>query len=73
MRTSNAELLAELDTLEEIKRVDSNELEVVKYIEKLEAKVVKQETMINKAVEAVHNNDELSMGYDVLCALGHEC
>lgn len=39
MRTSNAELLAEIDTLEDIKRVDAKELEVVKYIEKLESRV----------------------------------
>jgi len=36
MRTSNAELLAEIDTLKEMKRVDASELEVVKYIELLE-------------------------------------
>lgn len=37
MKTSNPYLLAEIDTLEEITRKDSSELEVVKRIEKLEA------------------------------------
>lgn len=33
MKTSNVELLAEIDTLEEIKRVDANKLECVKLIQ----------------------------------------
>ena len=37
MRTSNINLLAEIDTLEEVMRKDSSELEVVKRIEELEA------------------------------------
>lgn len=36
MRLSNAELLAEIDMLEDAKRVDASELELVKYIDKLE-------------------------------------
>lgn len=39
MKTSNVQLLAEIDTLEEIKRVDANDLEVVKRIEELEKTV----------------------------------
>ena len=46
MRTSNVELLAEIDTLEEIKRVNANVLEVVKRIEKLEKAL---EDLINVA------------------------
>ena len=37
MRTSNINLLAEIDTLEEITRKDASKLEVVKYIEQLES------------------------------------
>lgn len=41
MKTSNPYLLAELDTLEEVTRKCSHQLEVVKYIEKLELEVEK--------------------------------
>lgn len=39
MKTSNAFLLAEIDTLEEITRKESSELEVIKHIDKLESQV----------------------------------
>lgn len=39
MRTSNANLLAEIDSLSDIKRCEADDLEVVKYIESLEREV----------------------------------
>ena len=41
MRTSNAELLAEIDTLEEITRKEAKDLEVVKTIEQLKSALKK--------------------------------
>lgn len=56
MRTSNAELLAEIDTLEDVKRVDANELEVVKHIEKLERDKADLINMLGKVYGAVRSN-----------------
>jgi len=42
MRTSNAELLAEIDGLAQMSGVETDELEVVKHINKLESNQVQQ-------------------------------
>jgi hypothetical protein len=52
MRTSNAELLAEIDTLEELKRVDANNLEVVKHIDRLTAQVEELKAFVKRVAEA---------------------
>lgn len=48
MRTSNAELLAEIDALEEVTRKDAKDLEVVKTVDRLEHHVDFLERQMDK-------------------------
>jgi hypothetical protein len=43
------------------------------HIRQLEKIVEEQKVMISKVIELVHEDDEFSMGYDILCTLGEEC
>ena len=60
MKTSNVELLAEIDTLENIKRVDANELEVVKHIDQKDAQINMLREALAVAVEMAYCVDQYS-------------
>lgn len=73
MRTSNIELLAEIDGLAQMSSCETDELEVVKHIDKIEAENKKLKEQISEAVGYVHSSELEDIGYNVLCALGEEC
>ena len=73
MRTGNVKLLAEIDGLAQMSSCETEELEVVKHIDKIEAENAKMKVQIKEAIDSVENGHEDDMGYNVLCSLGVAC